>query len=145
MSTIAKWKKPTCMSPIEYLEKFFEQTYLVPFVGLKDDKMVSLDIMKNDSGYLVKMEVPGYNADQLDISLDNELLTVSGKMSEEKEDKNEDYYHKEIVNGSFSRSVKLPSVAADAEIKASLKDGILSIDVPTRQKEAAKKITIKSE
>ncbi len=145
MNTIVKCKKPTCMSPIEYLEKIFEPTYLMPLVGFKNDKMVSLDIMKNDTGYLVKMEVPGYSAEQLDISLENELLTISGKMTEETEDKKDNYYHKEIVSGSFSRSVKLPSVAADAEIKAALKDGILSIDIPTKQEEEVKKIAINAE
>ena len=113
---------------------------LEPFGG---EWAPSLDVSETKENIVVKAEVPGIDAKDIDISLSNDLLTIKGKKEQEKEEKEENYHRVERSYGSFSRSVRLPREVHSDKIKASYKNGVLKITLP--KAEEAKEIKIKVE
>ena len=105
-----------------------------------------LDVEENEKEFLISAELPGMGEKDIDLSLDNNRLTLKGEKKEEKEEKRGDYHYAERHFGSFSRSFEL-SDGVDAEkVEAHFKNGVLKISLPKTpeaQKEA-KKITVKA-
>lgn len=95
----------------------------------------------------VKVELPGMDEKDINLSLENGILTLSGERTQEKEEQNKDYYIKETSSGSFSRSVRLPKNIDESKIDAVFKKGLLIINVPKTDviENTVKKIPIKSE
>jgi len=103
----------------------------------------SLDVSETKADIVVKAEVPGMDAKDIDISLANDVLTIKGKKEQEKEEKEENYHRIERSYGSFARSIRLPREVQSDRIKASYKNGVLKITLP--KSEEAKEIKIKVE
>ena len=87
----------------------------------------SLDVNEDEKHVNVALEVPGLEPDNLDISVNGNMLTVQGEKHEEKEDKGKDYYHAERRFGTFRRTVELPNNTDTDSIQADYKDGVLRI------------------
>ncbi|MDF0603192.1 Hsp20/alpha crystallin family protein [Psychromarinibacter sp. C21-152] len=92
----------------------------------------------NDKAYLISVELPGVADKDIDVSVDNGVVTVKGEKRTEKEDKGETWYFSERQYGAFQRSFRLPQDADEGGIKADLKDGVLTITVPKKGPEAEK-------
>jgi len=105
----------------------------------------SLDLSETKDNFVVKAEVPGMNAKDINISLTGDLLTIKGEKKQEKEEKEEDYHLVERSYGAFSRSVRLPTEVESSKIEASYKNGILNITLPKSEKVKAKEVKIKVE
>ncbi len=103
----------------------------------------SLDLSETKDNFVVKAEVPGIDAKDIDISLTGDVLTIKGQKKHESEEKEEDYHLVERSYGSFSRSVRLPAEVESNKIKASYKNGILNITLPKSEKVKAKEVKIK--
>jgi len=103
----------------------------------------SADVYQDKDNVIVEMDIPGIDIEKLDISVENDVLTVSGSKEEKKEVKREDYYRKEIRSGSFSRSVILPMTVKGQEAEAEFKKGILKIRLPKAEEVKPKKIAVK--
>merc|ERR1712146_163631 len=88
-----------------------------------------MDLVENDAAYTLTMDVPGIRRDELEVSVDQQVLTVSGKRSTDECMDGDSYRVRERRHSNFSRSLKLPMDAGtDAEsVKASHKDGILEL------------------
>ena len=112
-----------------------------PFFGYK--AWPTIDIAEEDDAIVVKAEVPGCKAEDIDISVHGNMLTISGekKLSEEKKEKG--YYHVESTYGSFRRELSLPTDVDPAKIDAVCKDGILSITLPKAEKAKTVKVKVK--
>jgi len=104
----------------------------------------ALDIAERENEVLVKAELPGMKADDIDIQVQGNVLTISGEKKESKEDKDENYYHAERHYGSFRREVTLSSEVDVDHIKAEYKDGVLTITLPKTEQAKPKKISVKS-
>ncbi|MCK5554386.1 MAG: Hsp20/alpha crystallin family protein, partial [Deltaproteobacteria bacterium] len=94
----------------------------------------SLEMSETKDNFVVKAEVPGIDAKDIDISLTGDVLTIKGEKRQEKKEKEEDYHLVERSYGSFSRSVRLPAEVESDRIKASYKNGILNITLPKSEK-----------
>lgn len=105
----------------------------------------SLDMSETKDNFVVKAEVPGIDAKDIDISLTGDVLSIKGEKKQEKEEKEEGYHLIERNYGSFSRSVRLPAEVESGKIKASYKNGILSITLPKSEKVKAREVKIKVE
>ena len=103
----------------------------------------SLEMSETKDNFVVKAEVPGINAKDIDISLTGDVLTIKGEKKQEKDETEEDYHLVERSYGSFSRSVRLPAEVESDRIKASYKNGILNITLPKSEKVKAKEVKIK--
>lgn len=112
-----------------------------PFSGPK------MDIVDLKDKIEVKAELPGLSADDVKLTCEDGLLTISGDKKTEVEEQNKDYYLKETSSGAFSRSVRLPKNIDESKIDASFKNGVLTISIPkTEEKEdTSRNIPIKTE
>ena len=112
-----------------------------PFAGYK--AWPTIDVAEDDDAIVVRAEVPGCKAQDIDISVYGNTLTISGekKLSEEKKEKG--YYHVESTYGSFRRELSLPTEVDQDKIDATFKDGVLSITLPKAEKAKAVKVKVK--
>lgn len=102
----------------------------------------SVDIFENDNEVVIKAELPGMNAKDIEVKLENNVLVLRGERRFEKEAKEENYHRVEREYGTFSRSFSLP-VAVDADkVTAEYKDGILRIVLPKKEEIKPKPIKI---
>lgn len=120
------------------IEKFFEAG---PWDGI--DFTPAIDVYQDKDNVVVETPLPGVDSEKIEISIENDVLTISGSTESKKEIRREDYYRKEVMTGSFSRSVILPmSVKAD-EAEAHSEKGILKIVIPKAEEAKPKKIAVK--
>ncbi len=106
---------------------------------------VRLDLTENDQAYEVQLDLPGIRPEDVDIQVENNLLTIRGQRREELEEggKDKQYHRVERRFGSFSRSVVLPATVSDSEAVAEFKDGVLKITLPKSEQARPRKINIK--
>ena len=122
--------------------------FMSPFDGaeFKNSLTPKLDIAELKDKYEIKAELPGMEEKDINLSLDDGLLTISGEKKAETEEKDKGYFLKECSYGSFSRAVRLPENIAEDKIAAKFKHGVLVIDMPKKEPTPAKtrKIEISS-
>lgn len=104
----------------------------------------AVDIYQEKDNLVVEMPLPNIEADNVEISVENDVLTVSGHMRKKTETKREDYYRKEVREGSFSRSLILPMSVKGEKAEAVYDDGTLRIVLPKKEEAKPKKIAIKT-
>lgn len=138
MKYLTQWK------PFSELDDFFSDSLHPVFPALQAD--LAVDIFEENANIIAKMSLPGVVASEIDISVEDDLLHISGAREEEKEVDKKDYYSKEIRRGSFARTVRLPKAVKSDMAEATYEDGILQIIMPAiaGAKDAAVKIPIKN-
>jgi len=123
-------------------DSFFTGHTIDQKAGQKKEWQPVVDIIKKDKKVIVTAELPGISKEDISIDVNEEVLTLKGERKYENEVKEADFYRKERISGSFSRSFVLPAGVSTEEINAEYKDGILTIKIPEAQKEEVKQITI---
>jgi HSP20 family protein len=104
----------------------------------------SVDIYETKKEVVVRAELPGLSAKDVDITLTENTLTIKGEKKVSDEVKGENYYRVESAYGAFQRTIPLPVPVRNEKVKASFKDGVLEIRLP-KVEEKAKGIKIKVE
>ncbi len=89
-----------------------------------------VDISETDTAYEVAVELPGLDEKDVEVSLRDDLLTVSGEKKTEREEKEKDYFLSERSYGAFKRSFRLPAEVEADKVKAAMDKGVLSITLP---------------
>jgi HSP20 family protein len=102
----------------------------------------AVDIYEQGNDIVLKAELPGVDPKDVDIRLENNVLTLRGERKFENEVKKENYHRVERSYGTFSRSFTLPSVVNQTGIKADFKDGMLKVILPKREEAKPKQIEI---
>ncbi len=104
-----------------------------------------MDVTEDDEAVRVSIELPGMDVEDVDVSLSQGVLTISGEKREEREDKGRHYYRMERSYGSFRRSIPLPAEIDEAKIEAVFKKGVLTVTLPkTAEARTRRKIAVKS-
>ncbi|MEW9920095.1 Hsp20/alpha crystallin family protein [Marimonas sp. MJW-29] len=103
------------------------------------------DASSSDNAYRITVELPGVTEEDIELTAENGLLTVSGEKVEETEEKGATWYFSERQYGSFRRSFRMPEDADIGKTEAHVKDGVLTITVPRRTPDESqgKKIPVK--
>jgi HSP20 family protein len=104
--------------------------------------MPRVDVIDEDTGLVVRTEVPGIDPDDIDITIEGGTLTISGNRSFENDENTGTYHRREIFEGSFRRTVLLPEGVAPESVSATSKDGILEITVPKRPEVLPRKVKV---
>ncbi len=131
------------------IESFFENDF--PTFGSSLNKWIgttipSANIKETNDNFLIELAAPGSQKEDINIDLDNDVLTISSEQKEEKTEEKDNYTRREFNYSSFSRSFYLPEIADSEKISAEYKDGILNITIPKKEsaiKKAQKRIEIK--
>ncbi len=117
--------------PIEHEEVVFDE-----------EGQLSVDVYQDSNNIIIKSTIAGVEPDDIDISFHNDMLTIRGERKHEKRIDEDDYFYKECYWGSFSRSIILPLEVQTEKIKATIKNGILTIVLPKTHHTDGKKISV---
>jgi HSP20 family protein len=155
MSTLTRWEPfKTRWDPLKELEEMEKRLStwlrhpLVRHEGEKEALTVAewaplVDITEDDKEYLIKAELPEVKKEDVKLSVQDEVLTISGERKYEKEEKGKKYHRVERAYGSFTRSFTLPEDADGAKVNAEYKDGLLKVHLPKSEKAKPKAIDVK--
>lgn len=102
-----------------------------------------VDIVEDESAYLVKAELPEMKKEDVKVTAEDGVLTISGERKMEKEEKNKKYHRIEREYGSFVRSFTLPTGTSGDKVTAEFKEGVLKVRLPKDAKAAPKAVDIK--
>ena len=104
----------------------------------------AFEVKETKDGFVFKADLPGVKEGDVDVRLSQNRLSISGKRESEKTEKSDTYYAYERSYGTFSRSFSLPEGVNAEEIKANLKEGVLTVELPKRPEAQPKKIAVKN-
>jgi HSP20 family protein len=118
------------------------------FFGTKPQTMEdmwrpAIDIEENNGNLLVRAEVPGMKKEDIKVAVKDNVLTISGERKKENETKNKTFHRIERSYGKFSRMIRLPAEVDADKVKASYKEGVLHVTLPTPEEMKPKQIEVK--
>lgn len=123
--------------PIEREENYQSQ-------AINDSEgQLTIDVYQTDNDIVIKSTIAGVKPEDLDVSINNDMLTIRGDRKQDEQVSSENYYYQECYWGSFSRSVILPVDVIPEKIEASMKNGILTIRMPKADNTRTKKIQVR--
>jgi HSP20 family protein len=149
MSALTRW------DPFKEMEE--TQSRLARFLGLAPARPASgdkepltvtewapsVDIVEDDKEWLVKADLPEVKKEDVKVTVDNGVLTITGERKFEKEEKDKKYHRIERSYGNFLRSFTLPDAADGAKVNAEFKDGVLKVHLPKSEKAKPKAVEVK--
>lgn len=121
------------------IEKFFEMPMVAP-----KNFIPPIDIYDKKESIVVETPVAGVDPKKVNISIENDVLTIEGSVEKKIEVDEKNYYRKEVRVGSFHRSVALPTAVDGEKANAEYTDGILTITIPKAERAKPKTITVKA-
>lgn len=113
--------------------------------GEEEIGQLTVDMYQTPNEIIIQTMVSGVKQEDLDVSVNQDMISIKGKRQRTREMSEENYYYKELYWGSFSRSIMLPQEIDPDQIEAILKHGMLTVRLPKVNKEKVQKIKIKSE
>ena len=146
--TLMRWQRPRLsLDPLEQISNLRDEVnrlFESPLAGLTqafNSWSPAVDLYEDKDNVVVKAELPGMKKEEIDVSLHEGALTISGERKIEREEKGETY-RSERFFGRFQRSVMLPSAVDESKVSASYKDGILTITLPKSEEAKPKQIEV---
>ena len=130
------------------------QESLIPEDETKDENWVdkeeaegqlSVDVFQTKDNVVIKSTIAGVKPEDIDISIDNDMITIRGERRVEEKVSEDDFFYQECYWGSFSRSIVLPIEVKAEEVEASLKNGVLTVTLPKVKKNKSVAVKVKSE
>src|SRR3989339_199681 len=135
--SLIKWSP--FMEPFSDMDKFFD--------GFRHGAMTSyspaMDIYEQDDHLIVEAGLAGIDPKNVEVIVENDILTIQGKTEKKSEVDEKNYYRREMRSGSFYRTVALPAHVDGSKAKAEFDDGVLKVSVPKLKSSEAKKIEVK--
>jgi HSP20 family protein len=107
---------------------------------LEEEGQLSVDVYQDRDNVIIKSTIAGVEPEDIDLSFDNDMITIRGKRQQDLSIRKENYFYQECYWGGFSRSIILPVEVLSEKIKATIKNGILTIILPKSKK---KEVNIK--
>lgn len=104
-----------------------------------------VDVYETDNEIKLKAELPGVNKEDIEVNIENNVLTISGEKKTEKEETEENYHRIEREFGRFKRGIRLPEGTDKESIQAKYNDGVLEVSVPKTEKTKRKQIPVEIE
>ncbi|HEY2903430.1 MAG TPA: Hsp20/alpha crystallin family protein [Polyangia bacterium] len=134
-----RWDPFRVVDALLRFDPFRAENSLLPSGG---EFTVRFDVKETKDAYLLRADVPGVKEDAVEVSLNGNLLTISGKREEEHRNEGEQYFALERSHGTFTRSFALPDNVDAEGISAELKHGVLSVQIPKQPQAQPRKIAI---
>ena len=102
----------------------------------------AMDLVETDDHFVLRADLPGLSEDDVDVTLENDILTVSGQRKAETETREKGYYRVERASGSFRRSLSLPEGVDPDAIEANFDKGVLEVRIPKPEQRKPRKVAI---
>jgi HSP20 family protein len=103
-----------------------------------------IDVAETEDSYTVKAVMPGVKADNVDINITGDVLTIRGETRTESEEKQANYHRREIRFGTYARSLQLPTAVQSDRAEATFEDGVLTLTLPKVEEVKPKQIKIQA-
>jgi HSP20 family protein len=103
-----------------------------------------MDVIKREGEVELRFDLPGADADSIEVTVDRGLLTVSARRTEEKKDEGETLISRERITGTFTRRVRLSDTVDSEKINAAYADGVLAVQLPLLEKARPRKVEIQT-
>lgn len=142
MKNITRWNPSREVSSLwNALDRMFEDSYMMPTDQVRSWGL-ALDVAENDNAYVVKASVPGVSPDDISVTLEKNVLTISGQSSADESINSEEYRLRERRYGTFSRSLRFPVEVNAESIEANYEHGVLTLVVPKAEQVRPRKIAV---
>lgn len=145
MSNLIRWEPAREMMTLrEAMDRLFDDAFTRP-LSLRDGWSVpAIDMYQTDDEIVVKAALPGVKADEVQINITGEVLTLKDEMKHEEEKEEKAWHIREQRYGSFERSIVLPTDVVADKAKADFENGILTITLPKADEVKPRTITVKA-
>ena len=143
---IKRGRRPSWMTPFGregFGDVFFDRLWPEWQRDMGEEWSPSVNFYDKDGKFFLTAELPGLTRENIKISIDQGVLTITGTKESRKEEEGANYYLKESAYGSFSRSFRLPGEVEEGQIAATFKDGVLTLEMPHKEKPSSRTIEIK--
>jgi len=146
MSNIIRWEPAREMMTLrEAMDRLFDDAFTRPLsLNNGNWSIPAVDMYQTDNEVVVKAALPGIKADEVQINVTGEVLTLKGETKHEEEKKEKAYHLREQRWGSFERSIVLPTEVVADKAKADFENGVLTITLPKAEEVKPKSISIKT-
>jgi HSP20 family protein len=104
---------------------------------------LAVDVLENEDGFVVKASMPGINPDDVNITFEDNVLSIKGEIVEEEEKEEENYHIHERRSGSFGRRMRFPVDVNAEAVEATYTNGVLTLEVPKVEEVKPKRIEVK--
>jgi len=145
LNTISRWNPAVLNARDPFfraLDTFFNQDLVSSEEVSNRTWMPPVDIQETPEAYRLTAELPGLTKDDINITLENNVLRLSGERKFEKDVKKEGYHRIERTYGSFARAFTLPTQVNNEKVEAAFENGLLTITVPKAEQAKPRKIAI---
>ena len=146
MSNLTRWEPVReMMSLREAMDRLFDDAFTHPLT-LRDGgwSAPAIDLYQTDDEVVVKAALPGFKADEVQINVTGDVLTLRGELKHEEEKQERSWHIREQRWGSFERSIALPTAVVADRANADFSNGILTISLPKAEEVKPKTITVKT-
>ena len=149
MSNLSRWEPDREMMTLrEAMDRLFDDAFTRPFSLMREGGSTwsspAIDMYQTEDDIVVKAALPGINADEVQINVTGDILTIRGETKHEEEKKDKAWHIREHRWGAFERSVRLPTGVMSDRAKADFDNGILTITLPKLEEVKPKTITVKT-
>ncbi len=148
MSNLIRWEPAREMMTLrDAMDRLFDDAFTRPlrlYDGGAQMSMPAVDMYQTDNEVVVKAAIPGVKADEVQINVTGEVLTIKGETKEKDEVKEKAYHIREQRWGMFERTLALPTEVVADKAKAEFENGVLTITLPKAEEVKPKTITIKT-
>ncbi len=136
-------RRPNSISIFDDFDKFFESFWKDVPSDATRVRYPSVDIREEKDKFVLEADMPGYNEKDVNVNVENHVLTIESEAQDNREAKGENYLVNERRLCSFRRSFNLPEGVSEDKIKGEFKNGVLVLDIPKSPEKQPKKIAIK--
>jgi HSP20 family protein len=147
-----RWFTDVLKEPLWNADRWFAGSLRKPFALINfpgfvstENIMPDVDIFEDGGDVVVKAELPGIKKDDLEVTLTDDTITISGEKKKEEKIQKKGYYKLERSYGSFCRTFSLPAEIQADKVKSTFKDGVLEVRMPKSEKTKSKEVKVKVE
>ncbi|MGA9351142.1 MAG: Hsp20/alpha crystallin family protein [Anaerolineae bacterium] len=148
MANLVRWEPfRDLISLREAMDRLFEESFIRPRIGWLAPlgaEALAVDMYETDQDVVIKSSVPGVKAEDIDITITGDTLTIKGETKAEEKVEKANYIRQECRYGAFSRSLTLPTTIVAEKAKAEFENGVLTLTLPKAEEVKPKTIEVKA-
>ena len=130
MRTLVRWDPFREMTAVRrVMDRLFDESW-TPAIWRDNERIIPVDLYETDGSVVAKASLPGVKPDEVDVSVNDDLLTIKGRTKHEETEEGERYLRREIGYGAFSRTLPLPASVDAEKATAGYEGGVLTVTLP---------------